>query len=413
MQETNSQTSTWRCWLGLTSCPVRIEDTKNNQVLPAEQPVEETKSQTSSRHSWFGLTSFPTTIEDRKDNQALPEEQRTEETKSQTSTWRCWFGLTSCPIGTKDTKTNQVLPEEQRTEKTKSQTSYWSCLLGSSQCPLWVWYKGSKVAVPQGPKQQAPGTKQKAYSLPGILGHLWDYLMQRGSTWLLTAPSTIFSILWLLTTARAHWRRLRRPRGQVSNQDTSGREGTVAGEQGTIKAIYLKTSNKSRPPEIRWLSPGTCPATGLSHSGRPLSNTGCATGSVSPTGCPEQSCEAGNAPHQSEPCRVILCKTSLPPFHCAHALSLPGNGTSGPSFLWNRGNGQHKCSRPALPDGCLHNPNGETYDDPHAAPREKCQEPAVQEDGARHGGQEESLHRLLRELAEVTAKPLSAIYQRS
>eukprot|EP00076_Gallus_gallus_P042446 XP_025007984.1 uncharacterized protein LOC101748083 [Gallus gallus] len=169
-------------------------------------------------HSWFGLTSFPTTIEDRKDNQALPEEQPVEETKSQTSTWRCWFGLTSCPIGTKDTKTNQVLPEEQRTEKTKSQTSYWSCLLGSSQCPPWVWYKGSKVAVPQGPKQQAPGTKQKAYSLPGILGHLWDYLMQRGSTWLLTAPSTIFSILWLLTTARAHWRRLRRPRGQGTGQ---------------------------------------------------------------------------------------------------------------------------------------------------------------------------------------------------
>ena len=37
----------------------------------------------------------------------------------------------------------------------------------------------------------------------------------------------------------------------------------------------------------------------------------------------------------------------------------------------------------------------------------------MQEDGARHGGQEESLHRLQRELAEVTAKPLSAIYQRS
>ena len=211
--ETNSQTSTWRCRLGLNSCPVRIEDRKNNPVPPEEQPMKETKSQTS--------------------------------------TWRCWFGLTSCPIRNKDTNTNQVLPEEQHTEKTKSQTSYWSCLLGSSQCPIWVWYKGSKVAVPQGPKQQSPGTKQKAYSLPGILGHLWDYLMQRGRTWLLTAPLTIFSILWLLTTARAHWRRLRRPRGQVSNQDTSGREGTVAGEQGTIKAIYLKTSKESRPPEIR------------------------------------------------------------------------------------------------------------------------------------------------------------------
>ena len=37
----------------------------------------------------------------------------------------------------------------------------------------------------------------------------------------------------------------------------------------------------------------------------------------------------------------------------------------------------------------------------------------MQEDSAQHGGQEEPLHRLLRELAEVTAKPLSAIYQRS
>ena len=48
MEETNSQTSTWRCWLGLTSCPVRIKDTKNNPVLPEEQPVEETNSQTSN-----------------------------------------------------------------------------------------------------------------------------------------------------------------------------------------------------------------------------------------------------------------------------------------------------------------------------------------------------------------------------
>ena len=249
--ETNSQTSTWRCRLGLNSCPVRIKDGKNNPVLPEKQPVEETKSQTSTRRGWFGLTSCPIRVEDKNNNEILPEEQPVEETKSQTSTWRCWFGLTSCPIRNKDTNTNQVLPEEQHTEKTKSQSSYWSCLLGSSQCPIWVWYKGSKVAVPQGPKQQSPGTKQKAYSLPGILGHLWDYLMQRGRTWLLTAPLTIFSILWLLTTARAHWRRLRRPRGQVSNQDTSGREGTVAGEQGTIKAIYLKTSKESRPPEVR------------------------------------------------------------------------------------------------------------------------------------------------------------------
>ena len=219
----------------------------DQKVVPEDQHRVATKSQTSTRRCWLGLTSCPIRVEDKNNSEILPEEQPVEETNSQTSTWRCWFGLTSCPIRNKDTNTNQVLPEEQPTEKTKSQTSYWSCLLGSSQCPIWVWYKGSKVAVPQGPKQQSPGTKQKAYSLPGILGHLWDYLMQRGRTWLLTAPLTIFSILWLLTTARAHWRRLRRPRGQVSNQDTSGREGTVAGEQGTIKAIYLKTSNESRP----------------------------------------------------------------------------------------------------------------------------------------------------------------------
>ena len=35
----------------------------------------------------------------------------------------------------------------------------------------------------------------------------------------------------------------------------------------------------------------------------------------------------------------------------------------------------------------------------------------MQEDGAQHGGQEKPLHRLLRELAEVTAEPLSAVYQ--
>eukprot|EP00076_Gallus_gallus_P042460 XP_025007998.1 uncharacterized protein LOC112532751 [Gallus gallus] len=243
MEQTKSQTSRWHSWFGLTSFPTTIEDRKDNQALPEEQPMEETKRQTSTWRCWLGLTSRPVRTEeknknkDRKDNQALPEEQRTEETKRQTSTWRCLFGLTSCPIGTKDTKTNQVLPEEQHTEKTKSQTSFWSCLLGSSQCPPWVWYKGNKVAVPQGPKQQSPGTKQKAYSLPGILGHLWDCLVQRGRTWLLTAPSTIFSVLWLLTTARAHWRRLRRPRGQGTGQVDPASLGTE--ETDNINALDL------------------------------------------------------------------------------------------------------------------------------------------------------------------------------
>ena len=75
MEETNSQISTWHCWLSLTSCPVRIEDGKNNPVLPEEQPVEETNSQTS--------------------------------------TWRCWFGLTSCPVRTEDTTNNLEVPDEQ------------------------------------------------------------------------------------------------------------------------------------------------------------------------------------------------------------------------------------------------------------------------------------------------------------
>ncbi|XP_040513496.1 uncharacterized protein LOC121106537 [Gallus gallus] len=234
---TKSQTSTRRGWFGLTSCPIRVEDKNNNETLSEEQPMEETKSQTSTWRCWLGLTSCPIRVEDKNKSEILPEEQPVEETKSQTSTWRCWFGLTSCPIRNKDVNTNQVLPEEQHTEKTKSQSSYWSCLLGSSQCPIWVWYKGSKVAVPQGPKQQSPGTKQKAYSLPGILGHLWDYLMQRGRTWLLTAPLTIFSILWLLTTARAHWRRLRRPRGQGAGQADPASLGTE--ETDNVNALDL------------------------------------------------------------------------------------------------------------------------------------------------------------------------------
>ena len=48
MEETNSQTSTWRCWLGLTSCPVRTEENNNNESLPEEQFMEETNSQTST-----------------------------------------------------------------------------------------------------------------------------------------------------------------------------------------------------------------------------------------------------------------------------------------------------------------------------------------------------------------------------
>ena len=71
MEETNSQTSTSLCWFGLTSCPVRIKDTKNNPVLPEEQPVEETKSQTSTSLCWFGLTSCPVRIEDTKNKRSF------------------------------------------------------------------------------------------------------------------------------------------------------------------------------------------------------------------------------------------------------------------------------------------------------------------------------------------------------
>lgn len=103
----------------------------------------------------------------------------------------------------------------------------------------------------------------------------------------------------------------------------------MAGEQGTAKLWSVKTAKESRPPEVHQLSPGTRPASGLACSRSPPCKTGPARGGVSPTGCPRQSCEAGKATQESEPCRVMLCKTSLHRFHCARALSLPGNGTNG------------------------------------------------------------------------------------
>ena len=35
--ETESQTSSWLCRFGLTTCPIKITDGKKNQVLPQEQ----------------------------------------------------------------------------------------------------------------------------------------------------------------------------------------------------------------------------------------------------------------------------------------------------------------------------------------------------------------------------------------
>lgn len=103
----------------------------------------------------------------------------------------------------------------------------------------------------------------------------------------------------------------------------------MAGEQGTAKVWSVKTAKESRPPEVHQLSPGTRPASGLACSRSPPCKTGPARGGVSPMGCPRQSCEAGKATQESEPCRVMLCKTSLHRFHCALALSLPENRTNG------------------------------------------------------------------------------------
>ena len=42
--ETKSQTSTLHCWFGLTSCPVRIEDTKNKRSFLRSRPCSRPKA---------------------------------------------------------------------------------------------------------------------------------------------------------------------------------------------------------------------------------------------------------------------------------------------------------------------------------------------------------------------------------
>ena len=223
-----------------------MEGRKTNQVILEGQSPVETKRQTSSRPCSFGLTSCPIMIKDRKTNEVTPEGQRTEETS--TSSW--WHGVISCPARTGNRKKNQVLPQEQQPVQTTILTGYWPCWLGPSQCPKQVWYRGSKVVVPEGTKQQSPGTKWKLYSLPCFLVHLRDYLVQRKRPWLLIDPLVITCICCLLRKACGLWRRLRSRRGQVSDRVELHREGTVSAQQGAIKAINLETFKESRPPEV-------------------------------------------------------------------------------------------------------------------------------------------------------------------
>ncbi|XP_072200675.1 LOW QUALITY PROTEIN: ubiquitin carboxyl-terminal hydrolase 35-like [Excalfactoria chinensis] len=178
----------------------------SNQKLnvPEEQHPVESKILTSTQPCWFGLTSCPIRIEDRQNNQVLPKEQHPVQAKILTSYWLCWFGLNTCPH---NRNKNQVLPWDQDPVETKILTSHWPCWLGPSQCPKQVWYRGSKV--PEGTKQQFPDTKWKVYSLPGILGQLWDYFVLGGRTWLITDALITFCIHRLWRKACGLWRRLR------------------------------------------------------------------------------------------------------------------------------------------------------------------------------------------------------------
>ena len=205
--ETKSQASNWLCRFGLTTCPIKITDGKKNQVLPQEQILVETKSQTSSWLCRFGLSACPTEIEDENNNQVLPQEQILVDTKSQTSNWLCWFGLTTCP-GNGDNKL--VLPEERLPINTEAHASNWPFWLGLSPYLKWVPHEVSESVVPEGPKQQSLRTEQKAISLPDTLRHLWDVLKQSRITWHLKDHFTDYRIFRLLWVIYGIWRRMRR-----------------------------------------------------------------------------------------------------------------------------------------------------------------------------------------------------------
>ena len=205
--ETKSQASNWLCRFGLTTCPIKITDGKKNQVLPQEQILVETKSQTSSWLCRFGLSACPTEIEDENNNQVLPQEQILVDTKSQTSNWLCWFGLTTCP-GNGDNKL--VLPEERLPINTEAHASNWPFRLGLSPYLKWVPHEVSESVVPEGPKQQSLRTEQKTISLPDTLRHLWDVLKQSRITWHLKDHFTDYRIFRLLWVIYGIWRRMRR-----------------------------------------------------------------------------------------------------------------------------------------------------------------------------------------------------------
>uniref|UniRef100_A0A803Y326 Ubiquitin carboxyl-terminal hydrolase n=1 Tax=Meleagris gallopavo TaxID=9103 RepID=A0A803Y326_MELGA len=190
----------------------------------------------------------------------VPEEQHPVGTESQTSTWLCWLGLTPCPDRTEGRKNNQLLPEEQNPVRTESQTSTWLCWLGLTSCPD----RAAATKTNQGPKQQSPGTKQKAYSLPGIVGHLWDNLVQR-TTWLLTDTLIAICILGLQSIASSLWRRLRRPRAQAlpaPNEDQiqhlSGQNACTS-QKSELACFYPRLASKSETGKTGLINLGnTC-----------------------------------------------------------------------------------------------------------------------------------------------------------
>lgn len=122
-------------------------------------------------------------------------------------------GCSSSPDG----KKKLVPPEVQLLLDFEYQNFNWPGWTGLPSRPGWVRYRLCRAGVTECLEQQPLLTKLKAVILSSPLGRLWDYLDRAGKTWLLTDILIKVCRLCLLTIARSLWRKVRRPKEQVSD----------------------------------------------------------------------------------------------------------------------------------------------------------------------------------------------------
>ncbi|XP_015719736.1 uncharacterized protein LOC107314721 [Coturnix japonica] len=187
--------------------------------LPEEQHPVETRA--SSWPCWFGLNTCPVRSGNRSQVEVLPQEQLPSDTQHRTFRWPCWLGLPTCRVTTEDGDQKTAFHKQQLRINAHCCAHNWHRRPGLSEHPRWIRYRVGKVVTPKDPKQQSPSPRQKLFSLHDTLGHLRDSFDRRSVTWTLVDIWKQICILSLLWISRGLWRRVRQLWRQEPGQTAS------------------------------------------------------------------------------------------------------------------------------------------------------------------------------------------------